>query len=50
MSDAARSRAASAVRSFYTHCEEALGARSWNLPPRSQLVGPLPTTEQQTLI
>ncbi|MGR4883972.1 hypothetical protein ACIPUC_31765 [Streptomyces sp. LARHCF249] len=47
MSGAAR--AASAIRSYYAHCEDALGATSWRLPPRSRLVGIVPTTNQPTL-
>ncbi|MFF2305963.1 hypothetical protein ACFVVP_26070 [Streptomyces sp. NPDC058128] len=49
MSEAARARAASAVRSFYKHCEDALGATSWRLPRRSQLVGSVPVKEPKLL-
>ncbi|OKJ48619.1 hypothetical protein AMK27_38265 [Streptomyces sp. CB02009] len=49
MSEAARARAASAVRSFCRHCEDALGASSWRLPRRSQLVG-TPATKEQKLL
>ncbi|MFI8105371.1 hypothetical protein [Streptomyces sp. NPDC086023] len=49
MSEAARARAASAVRSFYKHCEDALGATSWRLPRRSQLVGSVPAKDQGLL-
>ncbi|MFF2306012.1 hypothetical protein ACFVVP_26335 [Streptomyces sp. NPDC058128] len=49
MSEAARARAASAVRCFYKHCEDALGATSWRLPRRSQLVGSVPSKEPKLL-
>lgn len=39
MSNTGRARAASAVRSFYRHCEVDLGASSWRLPKRWRLVG-----------
>ncbi|MFF6903308.1 hypothetical protein [Streptomyces hydrogenans] len=49
ISQSARARAASAVRSFYTHCEDALGASFRRLPRRAQLVGTIPTTKQELL-
>ncbi|MFJ4960226.1 hypothetical protein [Streptomyces sp. NPDC088739] len=39
MAETSRARAASAVRSFYAHCEVQLGASSWGLPARVHLVG-----------
>lgn len=44
MSEAGRARAVSAVRSFYAHCVDDLGARSWkaaswDIPSRRRLVG-----------
>ncbi|MDQ1031262.1 site-specific recombinase XerD [Streptomyces umbrinus] len=44
-----RGRAVSAVRSFYAHCEDALGAARWNLPPRRALAGPTPPAARETL-
>ncbi|MFE7236069.1 hypothetical protein ACFVAF_36755 [Streptomyces sp. NPDC057596] len=44
---ASRGRAVSAVRSFYRHCEEDLGAARWNLPPRRALAGPTPPAERE---
>lgn len=41
MSDAGRGRAASAIRSFYRHCEDDLGADGWHFPRRARLVGPV---------
>ncbi|MER6477683.1 hypothetical protein [Streptomyces filamentosus] len=49
ISQPARARAASAVRSFYKHCEDALGATFRRLPRRSQLVGALPAPDQKLL-
>ncbi|MET9155393.1 hypothetical protein ABZX82_29575 [Streptomyces griseoflavus] len=49
MAAASRGRAVSAVRSFYTHCEEDLGAARWNLPPRRQLAGPTPPAPREQL-
>ncbi|MFJ4008025.1 hypothetical protein ACIPWL_31925 [Streptomyces sp. NPDC090023] len=46
---ASRGRAVSAVRSFYTHCENDLGAARWNLPPRRALAGPTPPATRETL-
>ncbi|MFD4412455.1 hypothetical protein [Streptomyces sp. NPDC058475] len=46
---ASRGRAVSAVRSFYAHCEDDLGAARWNLPPRRALAGPTPPAERETL-
>ncbi|MGW1807199.1 hypothetical protein [Streptomyces sp. NPDC002078] len=43
---ASRGRAVSAVRSFFAHCEDALGAARWNLPPRRALAGPTPPAER----
>lgn len=42
-----RARAVSAVRSFYTHCADDLGATRWHLPTRRALTGPA-TTEPRT--
>ncbi|MGW3200058.1 hypothetical protein ACWDBD_36935 [Streptomyces sp. NPDC001118] len=47
MAAASRGRAVSAVRGFYTHCEEDLGAARWNLPPRRALAGPTPPAERE---
>ncbi|WP_309049162.1 hypothetical protein [Streptomyces sp.] len=49
MAAASRGRAVSAVRSFYTHCEEDLGAARWHLPPRRVLAGPTPPSPRQQL-
>ncbi|WP_331725070.1 hypothetical protein OG783_33675 (plasmid) [Streptomyces jietaisiensis] len=49
MAAASRGRAVSAVRSFYTHCAEDLGAARWNLPPRRALAGPTPPAVRETL-
>ncbi|MDG5807924.1 hypothetical protein P9869_35810 [Streptomyces ossamyceticus] len=46
---ASRGRAVSAVRSFYAHCEDDLGAARWNLPPRRVLAGPTPPAARETL-
>ncbi|MFE2684458.1 hypothetical protein [Streptomyces mirabilis] len=46
---ASRARAVSAVRSYYAHCEDDLGAPRWNLPPRRALAGPTPPAERETL-
>ncbi|MER6789502.1 hypothetical protein ABT330_33635 [Streptomyces sp. NPDC000658] len=46
---ASRGRAVSAVRSFYAHCENDLGAARWNLPPRRALAGPTPPAARETL-
>ncbi|WP_405593959.1 hypothetical protein OG741_00510 [Streptomyces sp. NBC_01410] len=42
MAAASGGRAVSAVRSFYAHCSDNLGAARWNLPPRRALAGPPP--------
>ncbi|MFI7278451.1 hypothetical protein [Streptomyces sp. NPDC049879] len=49
MSEAARGRAVSAVRSFYKHCEDDLGASRWNLPARRKLVGSVKGTSRPPL-
>lgn len=45
MSKSGRGRAASAVRSFYQHCEDDLGAAGWHFPRRARLVGPVTAKE-----
>jgi site-specific recombinase XerD len=49
MAPASRARAVSALRSFYRHCEEDLGAARWKLPPRRALAGPALTTAREQL-
>ncbi|MEW1870070.1 hypothetical protein AB0420_18390 [Streptomyces caelestis] len=49
MAAASRGRAVSAVRSFYAHCTEDLGAAHWYLPPRRALAGPTPPAERESL-
>ncbi|MEU3050328.1 hypothetical protein ABZ705_28130 [Streptomyces sp. NPDC006984] len=44
-----RGRAVSAVRSFYTHCAEDLGASRWHLPPRRALAGPTPPVNSERM-
>jgi site-specific recombinase XerD len=36
---ASRARAVSAVRSYYAHCKDDLGAARWNLAPRAHPAG-----------
>ncbi|MFE7551053.1 hypothetical protein [Streptomyces gardneri] len=49
ISDSARGRAASAVLSFYAHCENALGATFTKLPPRAWLIGRVAPTNRPVL-
>ncbi|GGO98258.1 hypothetical protein [Wenjunlia tyrosinilytica] len=49
MAAASRGRAVSAVRSFYRHCQDDLGAARWNLPPRRALAGPTPPAPREQL-
>jgi site-specific recombinase XerD len=49
MADSSRGRAVSAVRSFYKHCEDDLGAARWNLPSRRALLGPTSPAQREQL-
>ncbi|MEU8828828.1 hypothetical protein [Streptomyces sp. NPDC048636] len=46
---ASRGRAVSAVRSFYAHCTDDLGAADWDIPPRRALAGPTPAADREVL-
>ncbi|MEU1895728.1 hypothetical protein [Streptomyces pristinaespiralis] len=49
LAPASRGRAVSAVRSFYTHCEQDLGSARWNLPPRRTMAGHTPAATRDSL-